>query len=408
MKENKLDLNTIAFKQKEKVIDLLKKRFSTYGYQQIQTPAFESYDLYTTVTGTLKQDDMIKVIDRSGRVLVLRPDITIPITQQVAKQTPQLTEELRYFYVSDVFRNTSQQITDYEQLQAGVEFFGNNGSEADAEILALVEHILSDLQVGTFTIEIGHAGFFKEILDHLSLTPEQTNQFKQLVQAKNIAGLQQFINKLNMNESVQNIVEQIPLLYGNPTTVIQRAKELELPANMKRKLETLEEICSLLEAYQCTERIVLDLGLINHMDYYSDVIFQGFIESIGKPILTGGRYNHLADQFGASIPAIGFAFDIDLLLTLEQQEDPYDTQEIAVFYDPSKRKQAANIAQLFRRNGQSVVLCPLEKVNHFHSNVRYKITLKQTKNLLTTATETIEFHTNQELQEQINRLREGA
>src|SRR5699024_2144750 len=99
-----------------------KKRFETYGYKQIQTPAFEAYDVYSDLTGTVKKDDMIKVIDSSGKVLVLRPDVTIPITRMTALSNQPLQREKRYFYILDVFRQLSEENNQKEHTQAGVEY----------------------------------------------------------------------------------------------------------------------------------------------------------------------------------------------------------------------------------------------------------------------------------------------
>src|SRR5690625_5255512 len=99
--DNTNDSDIYLYQMQERLIATLKSRFTTYGYKQIQTPTFEPYDLYTTVNGTIRLDEMIKVIDHSGKVLVMRPDVTIPITQQIAAKYPKLTEEIRYFYVTD-------------------------------------------------------------------------------------------------------------------------------------------------------------------------------------------------------------------------------------------------------------------------------------------------------------------
>src|SRR5699024_8038692 len=105
------DSNILNFAKRNEMISTLYHRFLTYGYQQIRTSTFESYDLYSTVAGTIPQDEMVKVIDPSGKVLVLRPDVTIPITQEIASKNATLQDAKRYFYVLDVFRQS----------------FGNNG-----------------------------------------------------------------------------------------------------------------------------------------------------------------------------------------------------------------------------------------------------------------------------------------
>src|SRR5690625_4981752 len=154
------------------IIEKLKKRFSTYGYNQIRTPTFEAYDLFTQTNGLVNQKEMIKTIDPTGEVLVLRPDITIPVTRHVVKNKENMNDELRFFYVLNVFRNATPSITskNKEKTQAGIECFGNDSITVDAEVVALAIHILKDLGFDAFKIELGHVKFLKELMKELPIS----------------------------------------------------------------------------------------------------------------------------------------------------------------------------------------------------------------------------------------------
>ena len=144
--------NTIGTEQI--VIKSMKRRFSTYGYEEISTSTFEHYNLYANMNGTVNHHEMIKTIDNTGQVLVLRPDITIPLRKRLQTTHQTLTEDLRYFYVLDVFRQSVDSKDFLESTQAGVEYFGNPSPEADAEIIALAIHVLKDFQIENFKIEL--------------------------------------------------------------------------------------------------------------------------------------------------------------------------------------------------------------------------------------------------------------
>src|SRR5690625_247650 len=149
-------------KIKNELIADLKHRFSLYGYQEVHSPTFEDYDLYASIRKTVNKDDMIKVIDRTGKVLVLRPDGTIPITRLTATDPGINDSEQRLFYVFNVYREAEK--GKKETTQAGVELFGNKRPEADAEIISLAVETLKEIGFENFAIEIGHAGFFKELI----------------------------------------------------------------------------------------------------------------------------------------------------------------------------------------------------------------------------------------------------
>ena len=101
------DENVKDYQKQERTIKTINRRFLTYGYKRIKTSTFEQYDLYSKVRSSINQNEMIKIIDRTGEVLVLRPDVTIPITRKLAEDVLELSTELRYFYVQDVFRQPS-------------------------------------------------------------------------------------------------------------------------------------------------------------------------------------------------------------------------------------------------------------------------------------------------------------
>src|SRR5690625_5907257 len=105
-----------------------------------------------------------------------------------------------------------------------------------------------------------------------------------------MSGMKIFLSKLSLEPELRTAIESIPLLYGDPQDVIKRAKEIAFNEHLLAKLQTLEKVLELLQAYGVQEHTVLDLGLINNMDYYSDIIFQGFTGNVGKPIVMGGRY----------------------------------------------------------------------------------------------------------------------
>ncbi|OZU88997.1 ATP phosphoribosyltransferase regulatory subunit [Virgibacillus indicus] len=344
------------FQIREKLLAKLKKRFTTYGYKQIRTSTFEYYDMYSTVKGTVNKDDMIKVIDSSGKVLVLRPDVTIPITRMAAVSKQ---DSLRLFYVLDIFRQSIEQADTKENTQAGIEYFGENTSENNAEVLMLAIHTLKDLKLPNFKIEIGHAGFFKALIAEASLSQTEMDQLLALIQSKNIAEIELFLSELSINNDVKRAIQSIPMLYGNPTDVIRQAEEIILNEEMQLLLENLREVYEVLKNYGAEDSIVFNLGLINHMNYYSGIIFQGFADSVGKPVLMGGRYDNLGKQYGAAVPAIGFAFDVDLLLhALTRQEafpDQAPSADMIIYYEKEKQKNALTTAFRLRSEGYQVL-----------------------------------------------------
>jgi ATP phosphoribosyltransferase regulatory subunit len=341
----------------ERIIKTINKRFTTYGYKRIKTSAFEQYDLYSKVKSSINQNEMIKVIDHTGQVLVLRPDVTIPITKELAQNFPDLLSELRYFYVQEVFRQPFDKNESIGRTQAGIEYFCDSSPEADAEVIALACHLMKDLGFNDIKIELGHAGFFNEIVQNLPLTSQQIDQLKSLIQAKNVVEIGPFLQNLEIDSEVREVIERIPFLYGNPVDVSERTTGIALTEKMQDTLDYLMDVYSILKMYGLEQYIVMDLGLINHMGYYSGVIFQGYVEKFGKPVLMGGRYDGLGNEFGAALPAIGFACEIESIVKATEGREvtsrlPID---IKITYSDGRLEQAISIANELRERNYSVL-----------------------------------------------------
>ncbi|WP_318614039.1 ATP phosphoribosyltransferase regulatory subunit [Sporosarcina sp. YIM B06819] len=377
----------------ERIIKTINKRFTTYGYKRIKTSAFEQYDLYSKVNSSINQNEMIKVIDATGQVLVLRPDVTIPITRELAENYPNLVDELRYFYVQEVFRQPVDRNDSIESTQAGVEYFCQSSAEADAEVIALACHTMKDLGFMDIKIEIGHAAFFNELVQNLPLTAQQVKQLKTLIQAKNVVEIGPFLQRLDIAEDVRDAIERIPFLYGHPVEVSERAQGLALTPKMQETLDYLMDVYRILNMYGLEQYIVSDLGLINHMGYYSGVIFQGFVEKFGKPVLMGGRYDRLGDEFGAKLPAIGFACEIESLVKATQSREvssrfPID---VKIIYDDTKLEQAIAIANELRERNYSVLSFSEQKQHVNRQQSVYTIQLEKDNNQLNFKEKTIPF-----------------
>ncbi|WP_194841444.1 ATP phosphoribosyltransferase regulatory subunit [Sporosarcina obsidiansis] len=376
----------------EKIIETLSKRFTTYGYKRIKTSAFEQYDLYSNVRTSINQNEMIKVIDYTGEVLVLRPDVTIPLTQQLIQLQGSLQEEMRYYYVQEVFRQTFQENEKIGKTQAGIEYYCPSSPETDAETIMLACHALRDVGFLDVKIEIGFAGFFTELIADLQLTSDQTAELKTLIQAKNLVEIGPFLKQLQIDPIVKEVLEQLPLLYGTPEMVFERLQNLQVSESVQRAIEYLQKTYEIVELYGLKKHIVIDLGLINHMGYYSGIIFQGYVENFGKPVLMGGRYDALSEEFGVTLPAIGFACEIESLVKAAAHKELHNRYhiDVTVFYEENRLKYAIDIANELREREYRVLSKPMKNTLPAQDSL-YTIQLKETQNQLIDEEETKEF-----------------
>lgn len=314
--------NPKEFEAKEQLLSILKQLFKQNGFLQVQTPIFEYYDLFTEISGTIDKNQMIKFVDTDGRILVLRPDATIPIARMVA-ETQNSNVSQKYSYVTSIFRmnNDVQNIQSREFTQAGVELFGSDGAKTDASLISLAITALNEVGVKNFTIDIGQANFYKKLIEKIKLTESEIRNIQKLIENKNFAELDHAVQALAIPDYYKHALATIPTLYGNPEKVFAKAEQIAINDEMNQEIEHLQNVCKRLGEQGYEKHLTLDLGLINHLNYYSGVVFHGYIAGYGHPVILGGRYDQLTGQFGFHTKAIGFAIYIDqLMLALKTQE----------------------------------------------------------------------------------------
>lgn len=341
------------YERKQKIVQNINNTFKSFAYREAFTPTIEYYDVFSSIKSTVLKGEMFKLIDKSGDILVLRPDVTIPIARMVANNSKTQLKNFKVFYNHQVFRTDDENRR--EITQTGVEFFGNSKPDADAEVISIAAKSLLKLDID-FRIEIGHANYYKGLLEEVNIDNKDTHELlKQLIENKNFVELEALANELDIDDKVKKVIIEMPNLYGNFTDVLEQAQALCLNDKMCESLKDLREVCEIIEDFGHGEYISVDLGLINHLDYYSGVIFKGYMASHGEMILSGGRYDDLTENYGKTIPATGFAINIDELLSgIEKQAIPEEESafiDYRVLYKTKDRVTAFKLMETLRDKG---------------------------------------------------------
>src|SRR5690606_11667837 len=139
--------------------------------------------------------------------------------------------------------------------------------------------------------------------------------------------------------------------------VIEKARGLALNDKMGEELAYLEEVYERLVETGYGDYLSLDLGMINDLNYYTGIIFQGYIKNHGKPIVIGGRYDQLTKQFGSALPATGFGFYLDDVLEVTKGNgirSKENVTNVIVFFTKENRKKGLELADKLREKGNSV------------------------------------------------------
>lgn len=296
---------------KVQLIEDLRMNYTFRGYSEIITPSVEFYDLFTARTNTIPTELMYKMTDDKGRLIVLRPDSTAPIARVVTTRLQDAALPLKLHYTQNVMRRSGALRGRLDETtQSGVELIGAAGLKADLEVLytAVSSLMLTGLP---FTVELGNVGFFNELAAAVPFTDEDFDRVQDYLVYKNMAALQELLEQYSAYPETAALRE-LPNLFGG-SEVLGRAREMAKNAKACAALDYLDELCKALAELGLAEYITIDLGLVPQLDYYTGLVFKGYVNGAGTEVLSGGRYDRLYEAMGSAKPAIGFAVNVDVL-----------------------------------------------------------------------------------------------
>ncbi len=293
------------------ILSVLEKR----GFKRVITPFLEYLDVLSIGLGADLRDKVFKFIDpTSGRVVAIRPDITPQIARVVATRMRDCKLPLRICYNEKVFRYQEPRSGRPREIQQiGAELITKKPSPEDAaEIIVMAINSLKGLGLKDFKIDIGEVGFVRGMLDNLTISHKEKTAIRDAIALKDGSTLETLLDVLDKQVTVRErkAIKIIPSLFGGKE-VLEKASSVALNKQAKASVENLSMVLNILAAKGLERFITLDLAEMRGFDYYTGIIFEGFAKGIGKAIMTGGRYDTLMEKYGYPCAAIGFAFDVE-------------------------------------------------------------------------------------------------
>ena len=348
--------------------------FGLYGYQSIETPVFEFFDIFKKERGSVGSQGMYKFFDRDNNTLVLRPDMTPPIARCVAKYYMDETKPLRLCYLGPTFINgTSYQGRLKESTQTGAELIGDDTADADAEMIALVIDALRETGLKEFQVELGQVEFYRGLVEESGMNEETQEQLRILIENKNYFGVEELLSEQTMGEDLKKLFLKLPELFGD-IDQIRLARSMTTNERALGAIRRLEEVQEILDSYGLGDYVSYDLGMLSKYSYYTGIIFKAYTYGTGEYIVAGGRYDKLLEQFGKKAAAVGFAIMADqLLLALSRQKIRIDVKmnDTIILYDPAARDKAIRLACQFRNAGIPAQLTPRAEAESMDAYLDY-------------------------------------
>ncbi|MBQ8926968.1 MAG: ATP phosphoribosyltransferase regulatory subunit, partial [Oscillospiraceae bacterium] len=303
---------------KRSVENQTRSLFRSMGYSRLITPGLEFFDVFDVSSGCFAPEEMCKLTDNKGRLMTLRPDSTIPIARVVATRLKDAPLPLRLYYTQPVYHFApSLKGRSTEVNQTGIELIGVGSRMADVEVISAALEVLSSVGAGlpdahlnvNYSLELGDVRIFRELMHRLSAPPARKEEIRELIESKNYPALNDVLDRLGDNR-ITRALRKLPTLFGGEE-VFDRAQEIFQDERITEILGSMRELYRTICALGHSDRVIVDLGLVNKADYYTGLVIKGYLEGYGEEVLSGGRYDKLLSEFGYDAPAVGMAVSVD-------------------------------------------------------------------------------------------------
>lgn len=317
--------------------------YDGYGYRRYKMNKFEQYDLYARNKDFLLSEQVITFTDTNGRLMALKPDVTLSIIKNGKDGETQ-----KVYYNEKVYRPAAAGGEFREIDQMGLECIGRIDNYALFEVLLLAAESMRAITEESVLV-VSHLGVAEAVLEQAAPDPNVRGKVRRAIAEKNAH------EAARLCPQQTEAVTALASLYGSPAAVIESISPLLTGA----ALEALEELRAILSPFAGTavEKLLrLDFSVAVDAKYYGGIAFEGFVEGIPERVLSGGCYDKLMERMGRSSSALGFALYLDHLSRLEAP-----TREAVTLLTYAEGTPLALIserAEALRREGRRVRVEP--------------------------------------------------
>ena len=298
----------------------LRSLFESRGYGEVSTPTIE-YEEVLALGDKRLTDSAYRVFDRSGEMLALRADMTIPIARLAADRLGDQSLPYRLYYTGDGFRAVRPQRGQQREFrQVGVELIGAEAPGGTAEIVELLVAALDAVGLNRAVVGLGDADLFRQLLDELGVEGAARDRILDRLAAHDLVAIEAEAGDLaGLGDAERELIVRLSSLRGGEDA-LEQAHRIGGTA-LERATSRLAETYTKLAEAGIADRVQLDFGLLRDLGYYTGAILEVYDPAVGQIIGGGGRYDGLLARFGKQLPAAGFALYLERVHIAQAEEE---------------------------------------------------------------------------------------
>lgn len=362
-------LNENILKNDEKAIYNLRSLYRRFGYSRFKMSKFEEYDLYVRNKDFLISDGIITFTDTNGRLMALKPDVTLSIIKN-AKDIKGQVEKL--YYNENVYRISNDSHSFKEITQTGLECIGDVSVYDICEVLYLAVKSLESIDEN-YIVDLSHAGLVSALIKACDLTDDTKKKVFESIQNKSIDEITSIFRNKIISKFSYDIISKLMSTYKTTEDLISAFGGIN--DEIDAQLDEFASICKSLSDLGLMNKVRIDFSIVNDTSYYSGLVFKGYIAGIPNSVLSGGQYDKLMKKMGKSSGAVGFAVYLDTLERHGNKKADYDYDFVIIKDDNCNSAEVIRTVESLSANGFSVIV-----LSEIPKDIRYKSMMKLTKN----------------------------
>jgi ATP phosphoribosyltransferase regulatory subunit len=303
-------------RRRRSIEDSVVSVFEGWDYEEIIPPLYDYADVFA---GAALESRTYSFVGRDGSLLALRPDFTSLLAKIAAGRLADRPAPIRLYYSGEVLRYEPPKAGRQSELfQMGLEHLGGEARAADAEVLAIAAECLGALGARGWVLALGHVGIFGGLAGACGLEAAALEALRERVEAKDSAGVREALSRAPA--TLAEATARLATLSGDVSVLAEAERALSVSAAAVTSLHELTEVVGVLSRAGLGSHLVIDLGEVRGLDYYTGLVFRAYAPGLGFEVGGGGRYDALLGRFGRPMPAVGFMLGLDrVALLLERQ-----------------------------------------------------------------------------------------
>lgn len=343
-------LNDNILKTEERIMYTLRSLYHQSGYTPFKMSRFEEYDMYVRNKNFVGKSEIVTFTDLNGRLLALKPDVTLSIIKNYKSTEGTLS---KVYYNENVYRPDRATHEIKEIMQSGIECMGEISELDECEVISLAVKSLEAISPD-FILDISSVGIVSGLLNATGLDEDTQKSIIKLLGEKNSSSLKSLCEEMGVGSAIAGIAVSLCEISGKAAECISSIEKLCINREMIEAAAELRRIITALDECGLADNIYIDFSIISDTKYYNGVVFRGYVDSLPKSVLSGGRYDNLLKGMGKQGGAIGFAVYSDMLERIDSREKEYDCDVLLTYDEGVSFADITKASNTLRENGSIV------------------------------------------------------